>query len=578
MFLKDLIISTPDEVIRKIEFHRGFNFIVDETLKKEKENAEIKTGNNIGKTTVLKLVDFCLGAQKDIIYTDAEEQKKYDIVEKFLIDKEVVIKLTLVKNINNLNSEELVIERNFLTRKKMIKRINGENKTDSEFMDELSAFIFPEKKQDKPTFRQLISHNIRYKVESLQSTLKTVNSYTSDIEYETLNLYLLGCPLDNADRKHKLIERLKQENNFYDRLTKNNTKTNLEMQLYSILNDIKNLEEEKSFFNTNENFKEDLKKLNIIKYEINKLSSKISKINIKKELILEAKKELQENKSNIDLEQLRTIYSQAKSYIKDIQKTFEDMVKFHNNMVEEKIGFIIKDLPKIEEELETSDIKLKTLLKEEKELASKVSKGDSFKELENIIVNLNQKYQEKGELENKISQLSESEDKIADIKKGLSEIKEESFDKESLENLKKQVMKFNKYFSMVSEKLYNEKYLLTYEEKTHKKTNEKFLKFSSFNANMSTGKKHGEILCFDLAYILFADSEGISCLHFLMNDQKELMHSNQFLEVANFLEERNIQLVFSILKEKVPQELNNDKNIILRLSEEDKLFRIEKNK
>jgi hypothetical protein len=31
--------------------------------------------------------------------------------------------------------------------------------------------------------------------------------------------------------------------------------------------------------------------------------------------------------------------------------------------------------------------------------------------------------------------------------------------------------------------------------------------FSAFNANMSLGKKHGEILCFDSAYILITNEE-----------------------------------------------------------------------
>lgn len=57
---------------------------------------------------------------------------------------------------------------------------------------------------------------------------------------------------------------------------------------------------------------------------------------------------------------------------------------------------------------------------------------------------------------------------------------------------------------------------------------------------MSSGKKQGEILCFDLAYILFADEENILCLHFLLNDKKELMHDNQLCKVAEFVRDKNI--------------------------------------
>ena len=60
MFLKSLTIFLGDgTIIRNIQFHAGLNLIVDETpIVSGKE-----TGNNVGKTTVLKLIDFCLGAK-----------------------------------------------------------------------------------------------------------------------------------------------------------------------------------------------------------------------------------------------------------------------------------------------------------------------------------------------------------------------------------------------------------------------------------------------------------------------------------------------------------------------------------
>ncbi|HHF9672476.1 TPA: DUF2326 domain-containing protein [Escherichia coli] len=68
------------------------------------------------------------------------------------------------------------------------------------------------------------------------------------------------------------------------------------------------------------------------------------------------------------------------------------------------------------------------------------------------------------------------------------------------------------------------------------KNRKKIYKFSSFNTNFSSGKKQGEIVCFDIAYILFADEENIPCFHFLLNDKKELMHGNQLVRIANLVE------------------------------------------
>jgi hypothetical protein len=100
-------------------------------------------------------------------------------------------------------------------------------------------------------------------------------------------------------------------------------------------------------------------------------------------------------------------------------------------------------------------------------------------------------------------------------------------------------------------------------------------KFNAFNTNFSSGKKQGEISCFDIAYTLYADEENIPCLHFLLNDKKELMHDNQLLNIAKLVETKKLQFVASILKDKLPEELNKEEYFVVKLSQTDKLFRIE---
>ena len=64
---------------------------------------------------------------------------------------------------------------------------------------------------------------------------------------------------------------------------------------------------------------------------------------------------------------------------------------------------------------------------------------------------------------------------------------------------------------------------------------------------------------------------------FLLNDKKELMHDNQLIKVAEFIQNKNIQLIISILKDKLPKDVLNKSHIAIELSQNDKLFRIEKN-
>jgi uncharacterized protein YydD (DUF2326 family) len=470
--------------------------------------------------------------------------------------------------------QEIIIERNFLPKKEMIRRINGNDLTEDEFELKLASLIFPTLTKDKPTFRQLISHNIRYKDENINNTLRTLDKYTSDAEYETLHLFMLGVDFEHGSSKQSVLAKLKQEENFKVRLERNQTKTAYETALSLIDNDIEKLNKQKTNFNLNENFEADLDKLTNVKYKINSLSSELTNLNIRKDLIKEAESEIKDNVTDVDFQQLRSIYEQATQYIEGIQKTFEDLVDYHNQMINEKVKFITKELPNLNNQINSRRQAIDRLLEEERNLSKTIAKSESFEELEKLIVQLNEKFRKKGEYENIVQQLNEVEAEIKALNIQLKEIEASLFSETFEQKVKDQVNKFNKIFSTISDYLYGEQYALKYDIVINKK-GQRLYKFSAFNTNFSSGKKQGEISCFDIAYTLFADEENIPCLHFILNDKKELMHDNQLVKIAEFVNSNNIQFVASILRDKLPPELNNEEFFVLELSQSDKLFKIE---
>jgi len=575
MFIKSLTISSEHKIIREIIFRNGINLIVDETP----ITNITQTGNDVGKTTVLKLIDFCLGGKANGIYLDPESRKnEYTLVKDYLIKKRILITLVLKENLEIETSKEVVIERNFLLRKDVIRRIDGVNFTNElEFILNLSKTIFPNLKVQKPSFRQIISHNIRYDDESIINTLRTLDYYAKDTEYETLHLFLLGCSFEEGDLKQELTTRLNQEILFKRRLEKNQTKTGYESALALIESDIENLNKQKESFNLNENFEKDLDNLNVLKYQIVKKSSEISRLNIRKEIILDAKKEMESNVSHIDTHELQLIYQQAKSQLGSIQKTFENLLDYHNQMIKEKIKFITQELPNLDIKINFEKRQLKKLLDEENQVTRLISKSDSFESLESLVAELNEKYRKKGEFENNIHQIGEIEKEINRLGVELNSIDEYLFSDEFESKIKIQRDKFNKHFASISEQLYGERYGLIY-DKINNSKNQRVYKFSTFTVdspNLSSGKKQGEISCFDIAYTIFADENNIPCLHFILNDKKELMHDNQLVLISNLVNKSNVQFIASILKDKLPDEINKDEYIILKLSQQSKLFKIE---
>lgn len=530
MYIKELIIESNAGVIRHLNFKMGLNIVVDNTP----NDKTTQTGNNVGKTTVLKLIDFCLGASPSIIYHDTESKKdKYILVENFLSDKEVCITLVLCQNLEDENSNIVIIKRNFLKRTKNIRMINGNSILEKDFETELEKAIFPSVTVEKPSFRQIISHNIRYKDQAISNTIKTLNQYTNKVEYETLHLFLMGCSINDGAKKQALSTKLKQEMTYRERLEKNQTRSAYEVSLSLLNTDIDELNTRKSAFKVNEDFERDLGILDNIKYQINKAASLVSKMRIRKSLIEDSINELQNSITKIDIIQLGNLYREAKLNVDGIQKTFEDLVSYHNKMIEEKVRFITADLPVLNERILSEDRHISELLIKEKSVANKITKGDSFEELELLISEINEKYRMKGEYENILAQLDEADGKINDLKMELSAIDSNIFSEEFSNNLKNKRDKFNRCFSSVSQFLYSEQYALKYEVVYDKKKDQTVYEFSTFNANMSTGKKQGEVLCFDLAYILYANEENIEHLNFLLNDKKELLHDNQLIQVSN---------------------------------------------
>ena len=568
MYLSKLTISSPGKVIRDIEFHKGLNLIVDETP----ENTT-GTGNNVGKTTVLRLIDYCLGGDVDGIYRNPENKhESYALVKDFLIGNNVIVTLILVDDLD-MPSKKVVIERDFKTGRSSLIRINGKDVTRKDFVAELESAIFPEVKTETPSFRQIIAHNIRIDNLRLENTLKTLTMGKNE-EYEALYLFMFGCPNDSAARKTQLAQELDTEKKYKRRMERNRSKNEYKAALSVIESDIEKLVERKDNLNINENLQLDINSLNALRAQINKVTSRTSLLSLRRELINETVESFDKQNFGEDVVQLEMIYKQASAYVPKMQRTFKELVDFHNTMLENKKAFVVQELPSIQEEIESLSVELERLKEKETVMAEKVLKSDTYEELEDIIVQLSELSRRKGEFESYISQIESAEKAIKEKCEEMKKIDDGLFTADFAQRLETQRDKFNKIFSEVSHEIYDEQYIISYDVDTQK--GKQLYKFHITDvANFSSGKKQGEISCFDIAYTVFADQESIPCLHFILNDKKELVHGNQLNKFAEAVNKYNVQFVCSMLYDKLPPVLRKDEHVVVRLSQDSKLFRIE---
>lgn len=568
MYLSKLTISSPGKVIRDIEFHKGLNLIVDETP----ENTT-GTGNNVGKTTVLRLIDYCLGGDVDGIYRNPEDKhESYALVKNFLTGNNVIVTLILEDDLDT-PSKKVVIERDFKTGRSSLIRINGKDVTRKDFVAELESAIFPEVKTETPSFRQIIAHNIRIDNLRLENTLKTLTMGKNE-EYEALYLFMFGCPNDSAARKTQLAQELDTEKKYKRRMERNRSKNEYKAALSVIESDIEKLVERKDNLNINENLQLDIDSLNTLRAEINKVTSRTSLLSLRRELINETVESFDKQNFGEDVVQLEMIYKQASAYVPKMQRTFKELVDFHNTMLENKKAFVAQELPSIQEEIESLSVELERLQEKETVMAEKVLKSDTYEELESIIVQLSELSRRKGEFESYVSQIESAEKAIKEKCEEMKKIDDGLFTEAFARRLEAQRDKFNKIFSEVSREIYDEQYIISYD--VYNQKGKQLYKFHITDvANFSSGKKQGEISCFDIAYTVFADQESIPCLHFILNDKKELVHGNQLNKFAEAVNKYNVQFVCSMLYDKLPPVLRKDEHVVVRLSQDSKLFRIE---
>jgi uncharacterized protein YydD (DUF2326 family) len=438
---------------------------------------------------------------------------------------------------------------------------------------QLMQQIFPLVDVEKPSFRQMIAHNIRYKHNRLENTVDILDSYTKMEEYETLYLYLFGCEYKKGRSRVELLSAITTETNYKKRLEKTATISSYKVAIEDLNREIAKLETRKETLNINPNLKKDMEDLTVVKARINRLSTQIGLIKIKKDVIEESIQDFKSQRFDMDLSQLRLVYKQASALVPELHHSFEEMVEYHNGMLENRSKFVSEELPTLEANIKSLSTELDCLKEQERFLTQQVVSSDTFETLNGIISEMNKKYQLMGSYEASLNQIQEVENELTKLQASLSVIDKDLFSEEFKTRLDGQLSKFNDIFAEISGELYGERYSLK-EDIFKNSKGQSIYKFAVIGNNLSSGKKQGEISCFDIAYTMFADKEGISCLHFLLNDKKELMHDNQLQKLAEICNRQNIQFVASILKDKLPPALQDEKYFVVKLSQDDKLFRI----
>jgi uncharacterized protein YydD (DUF2326 family) len=569
MFLKSLKIMEGDNEVRVISFRKGLNLIVDETPK-----AASSSGNNVGKTTAIRAVDFCLGGTAKSLYEDPEFKKGRinKQVHDYVTREDVWFELELETLGGNIHT----LKRSAAPRSK--RYIDDNPYSAKQYVAELNQLLFSSNRTS-PTFRQLIGKFVRADEYQLTRTLRYVHPNTTDEEYGAIHLFLFGFPdLDLLERwrEKKYEERIakKRLDTMRSVVGESSSKSSLEQSLAIIDLRINELEQGLSSYNVEPGVLGEIGELESVRSEVNKLSLELATLDSQVNFCQNTISQLQSSRAEVDANSVREIYEQAAAHLGSLARTFEEALNFHNSMIDNKLKFVQSRLAEIGSEKQGLSNSLTILLGKEQKLLASIGSPDLFGDLRKVHNELERVYQERGKKEAVLEQLNKLTAKVLDVGKDLRSLEEEMREQESV--LTANLAIFNKFFSDISYRLYGTRYLLGIDLAPDPEGLKVVSVIKHAIGNPSTGAKKGELSAFDLAYVKYLSARSQAGPRFVFHDRVETIHINQISTLFAIAEEIDGQYIVAVLKERIdkyPAELIKQATI-LSLSEQDRFFRL----
>jgi uncharacterized protein YydD (DUF2326 family) len=334
-----------NKIIRDISFNLdGLNLIVDNTTKTSDDS-----GNNIGKSTALKIIDLCLGARSvRRLYYDNDTKTENIKVKKFLNDFKIEAELILV---NYESGENYHIIRQLFNRGK--RSINGEVYKAKDFQMKLKEILF-NLNEKSPSLRQLIPKFVRVtgpNSENMIKYLTSTSNNTYDIIYMFLFKILNNKLLNKKDELAKQLSECEKKLKMYEKDDNIASLDILKQRKVLVDKDLQDLKSKRKKLDYMDKYKEELENKRELSTKVDLLEEKIQLLELDIEYIEDNINRLKDEKNNIDSNQINHIYKEANAYLDNINKTFDDVLNFHNQMIENRIKFIRENLVSKEKKL-----------------------------------------------------------------------------------------------------------------------------------------------------------------------------------------------------------------------------------
>lgn len=559
MFLKSLRIIVGTKVIRQVLFKKGLNLIVDQTPGTSKEGQT--SGNNVGKTTVLRCVDFCLGGKTGPLYIDPEFKTPNSVVLSFLESNNP----NFVLELEDTSGRVSVVGRRFADKG---GTIDGEELSEDDFERELKLLLF-RLSSTHPTLRQLLPKFVRVEPTAKNNILRWLHHYGKGEDYESVWLTIFGA------NNPKLIKLRRDTQRLLSRVSKQLTtlrqvSRSPRQELPIVLRQLNEANQRLQDLSLEGAYDTPLATLASLRSQIVSHNQSIADLEAALGNVKQTLEIFSEDLPPMDARELKELYEDAEAFIPDLHVAYEKLVEFHAALLKNKTKFVKQNATDLNRRIRESRKALDGLLSEEASALRQFADPSVFADVRQLSDEIARLSQRKGELESLEKTMDGLRGQVDEQKAILAKTEKDM--KEEEEQLERNLELLNTYFTDYTLRLYSEHLLIAMEQPKPDKP----IAFTvvNFEGNEGSGKKKGQIAAFDLAYLRYRQEKEARTIRFTLQDEVELIDAKQLKVLFEIAQSIDGQYVIPVLKDRLASVDFPDAEscVVLRLSQESRFF------
>lgn len=564
MQLIKLSVFDGSKEIRTIQFKDGINIITNLG----------GTGNQIGKSTSLRALAFCLGGKSEPLWKDPDNNKVNEKVKDYLTKGDVKFELTLrVASIKHQITR--VLSRKMGSLRESIKSISTIDgvvyKSNAGFTRELPRIFGYTREQ--PSFNSIRSKFFRTNRTTSNNTLEYLHTYTSDNDYDLIYAYLFDFEFIDSVRQINLIEQqIQLEDNRIRTLLGGLPLANRQEEIQLIDLKISELQIKEDEYDIFESQSYAIAELRESRRSVAALTSRIVKLETKLYYNNKTIERYKNNLVELNVVEITSLYNEAKSLVPNLSKTLEETIEFHNSIMSRKAAYVEEMSAETADELDTLRMSLARLISEEQSKVKDLSRDSHVSGLILVEKQMQDLREARGRLAYVINEVEVSNKRIKDLLTTVDGIKRSIAVHYSDLNSKLKV--FNEAYADITKRLF----ITHHNELTVSAGRDGKADFKITNEELNTGDgvPRAAAMAFDMSYVYFVNKFKSRLPAFTVQDYLEVVDEDKLIKLFNFANEKKIQTIVAILSDKLGgfDKKFLEANTILELTKEEKFFKL----